>query len=268
MGLRSCVGQRFHCRVAQIVMHKRFSWIKAFAVPGCNEGSWSTSYWLSSWLREPPFAFSSGSSNHCWPPKDFSIHFATGIASIWMTPFFFLFCKWGQRRLERELAWVSVSPSAAVPSHWALYHREWRTVPSSYVTVRGQCFSEPVLTCTDWQRAFGNWAENWLLSQIEAVQMALPDESLRGHGQGTLASLPRLLKRSATAAQPPWHSFYRETDVLLAAVVQPEGPQTTRLVDLQVVHRFPWSEILVTNTFERYTPKLMVFLSPSSRVTD
>lgn len=89
MGLRSCVGQRFHCRVAQIVMHKKFSWIKAFAVPGCNEGSWSTSYWLSSWLQEPPFAFSSGSSNRCWPPKDFSIHFATGIASIWMTPFFF-----------------------------------------------------------------------------------------------------------------------------------------------------------------------------------
>lgn len=69
--------------------------------------------------------------------------------------------------------------------------------------------------------------------------MPLPDESLRGHGPGTLASLPRLLKRSAIAAQSPWHLFYRETDVLLAAVVQPEGPQTNRLVDLQVVHRFP-----------------------------
>lgn len=72
---------------------------------------------------------------------------------------------------------------------------------------------------------FGNRAENWLLSQIEIVQMALPDESLRGHGQGTLASLPRLLKQSAIAAQSQGHSFYRETDVL-AAVDQPERPQT------------------------------------------
>lgn len=97
------------------------------------------------------------------------------------------FRKWGWRRIERMLVWVSVSP----------LNRK-----NCYIQLRNTerpLFPEPVLTCTDRQRVCGNWAENWLLSWTEIVQMALPDESWRVHGEGPLVWLPRLLKHSAIA---------------------------------------------------------------------
>lgn len=95
--------------------------------------------------------------------------------------------KWGWGRHQRILVWVSVSPL---------------NIKNCYIQLRNierPLFPEPVLTCTDRQRVCGNWAENWLLSWTEIVQMALPDESWTVHGEGTHVSLPRLLKHSAIA---------------------------------------------------------------------